>query len=256
MNFVANSGFLKGLGSNALKGVKATFINMPIREQAKPNNPPVGPALLAARLRAFGAEPTIIDLNIYRIKDEEAARRGLDCGRSLSFGEARALIARTLAKAGSQHVIGLSGLITTLRWQTEVAKMIHELDPDALLVSGGGLATQFRAGLLDWIPELDAVAHSEGDDVIVKIALDAKILREKGFERAHSSGLLSPFFMDAKNGRPRFLYHGGRAPNLDELPYPAYDLLLEDVNGFNVLEEYLVRSRVGGNRTKQFGNEV
>ena len=34
-----------------LKGTKVTFINLPIREQAVPNNPPMGPALLAARLK-------------------------------------------------------------------------------------------------------------------------------------------------------------------------------------------------------------
>lgn len=239
MNLVATNSFLNSLQPNALAGVRATLINMPIREQAKPNNPPVGPALLAARLREFGAEPTIIDLNIYRIRDEDAARRGLETGRSLTFAEARGLIARTLEKTGGQHLVGLSGLITTLRWQTEVAKIVRELDPDAMLVSGGGLATQFRADLLNWIPELDAVAHSEGDDIVVKIALDAKAMRDKGFERALNAGLLSPFYRETKDGRPRFVYHGGRPANLDSLPLPAYDLMLEDVDGFKVLEEYL-----------------
>ncbi|MTI43559.1 radical SAM superfamily enzyme YgiQ (UPF0313 family) [Roseibium hamelinense] len=227
------------LDRNALKGVKVTFINMPIREQARPNNPPLGPALLAARLREYGAEPSIIDLNIYRVQDESAAARGLEFGRTLSFSEARGLIERTLAKTGSQHVIGFSGLITTLSWQIEVAKMVRELDPDAMLLSGGGLATQFRKDLFDWIPELDAIAHSEGDDVILKIGHDAKVLREFGFPRAYTSGRLAPFFHEERDGRPRFFYHGGRSPDLDALPYPAYDLLEEDVDGFRVLDSYL-----------------
>ena len=50
-----------------LKGTKVTLINLPIREQAKPNNPPMGPALIAARLLAYEAEVNIIDLNVYRI---------------------------------------------------------------------------------------------------------------------------------------------------------------------------------------------
>ncbi|MBO6756968.1 MAG: radical SAM protein [Roseibium sp.] len=246
MNIAIPGAFLDSLERNALKGVKVTFINMPIREQAKPNNPPAGPALLAARLREYGAEPTIIDLNIYRIKDAEAERRGLELGRSLNFQEARGLIGRTLAKAGGQHLIGMSGLITTLSWQTEVARIVKDLDPDAILVSGGGLATQFRSALFEWIPELDAVSHSEGDDVVLKIALDAKAIRDHGFEKAYAAGRLSPFFLEMHENRPRFLYHGGRTPNLDALPYPAYDLLLQDVDGFPVLEEYLAAPVWGG----------
>uniref|UniRef100_UPI003D095BB7 B12-binding domain-containing radical SAM protein n=1 Tax=Roseibium sp. TaxID=1936156 RepID=UPI003D095BB7 len=37
----------------------------------------------------------------------------------------------------------------------------------------------------------------------------------------------------------RFFYHGGRTPDLDALPYPAYDLLEEDVDGVRVLDKYL-----------------
>ncbi|MBD8892826.1 B12-binding domain-containing radical SAM protein [Roseibium litorale] len=246
MNLVLPKTFLQNFKSSTLKGVKVTFINMPIREQAKPNNPPVGPALLAARLREYGAEPAIIDLNIYRVLDEEASRKGLAFGRCLTFQEARALIERSLAKAGSQHVIGLSGLITTLSWQTEIAKVIRELDPDALLVSGGGLATQFREDLFNWIPELDAVSHSEGDDIVLKIALDAQALRDHGFDKAYKSGRLTPFYRDFRAGRPRFFYHGGRTPDLDSLPFPAYDLLKEDVDGFPVLESYLSAPVWGG----------
>lgn len=231
--------FPASLDRNALKGVKFTFINMPIREQARPNSPPAGPALLASRLREFGAEPQIIDLNIYRIKDEDSVRRGLEFGRSLNFAEARALIERTIASKGTQDIYGISGLITTLSWQTEVAKILRDLDPDALLLSGGGLATQFRMDLFDWIPELDAVAHSEGDDVVLKIAHDVKSIKEYGLENARLSGRLDPFLKDIRNGRPRFFYEGGRTKDLDVLPYPAYDLLEADVDGYKVLESYL-----------------
>src|SRR3989338_100064 len=71
-----------------LSGIRINFINMPLRESASPNTPPQGPGLMAARLRQYGAEPTIIDLNAYRIKDEDAARRGLPNGRHLTLQEA------------------------------------------------------------------------------------------------------------------------------------------------------------------------
>ena len=44
---------LDALDTKDLKGTKVTLINLPIREQAKPNNPPMGPALLASRLLAM-----------------------------------------------------------------------------------------------------------------------------------------------------------------------------------------------------------
>jgi hypothetical protein len=34
-----------------LKGIKITFINMPLRETATPNTPPEGPGILAAIVR-------------------------------------------------------------------------------------------------------------------------------------------------------------------------------------------------------------
>ena len=43
-----------------LNGVRVVFMNMPLRENAKPNTPPQGPALMAARLRQYGADPSII----------------------------------------------------------------------------------------------------------------------------------------------------------------------------------------------------
>jgi radical SAM superfamily enzyme YgiQ (UPF0313 family) len=238
--------FSSEMQRTALKGLKVTLINMPIREQASPNNPPVGPALLAARLREFGCDPYIIDLNIYRIKDDVACARGLENGRSLNFSEARQLVEDTFAAIGDQHMIGISGLITTLQWQTEVARFIKEISPDSFLVSGGGLATQFRSTLFDWIPQLDAVCHSEGDDLILKIALDVKTIREAGFDRAYKSGALEPYLHHIVGGKPKFLYEGYRPADLDALPRPAYDLLESDINGYPVLENYFKTPVWGG----------
>ena len=100
-----------------LKGTKVTFINLPIREQAVPNNPPMGPALLAARLQKYDVEVNIIDLNAYRIKDELAESRNLPNGRVLTFDETKQFLAENFQKHGDQDLIGFSGLITTLRWQ-------------------------------------------------------------------------------------------------------------------------------------------
>ena len=71
-------------------------------------------------------------------------------------------------------MVALSGLITTLKWQKTVVDMIRDISPKSYLISGGGLATEFREELFNWMPELDAIAHSEGDEIVLKIARDAK----------------------------------------------------------------------------------
>jgi len=239
MNYVAPQKIAQDISPEDLDGVKVTFINMPIREQAKPNVAPLGPTLLASRLLHYGAEVTIVDLNAYRIEDEAAKKRRLPNGRTLSFIESEELLGRTFAQVGDQDLIGISGLITTLKWQIEVAKMVRRLQPQTLLVSGGGLATEFRSGLFDWIPELDGVAHSEGDDIILKIAFDAKLIRNQGIESAEYSGKLMPYLRGVVDSRPRFIYDGGRPVNLDNLPYPAFDLMQTDVDGALILERYI-----------------
>ncbi|MBS3161923.1 hypothetical protein J4476_04495 [Candidatus Woesearchaeota archaeon] len=64
-----------------LRGMNVVFINMPLRESARPNTTPEGPLLLATNLRKnYSVNASIIDLNAYRIKDEDAQKRGLPWG--------------------------------------------------------------------------------------------------------------------------------------------------------------------------------
>jgi len=153
--------------------------------------------------------------------------------------EVRQLLERFLALYGDMDMVAVSGMITTLRWQEDVAKLIRELQPHTFLIAGNGLATEFKAGLFNWIPELDAVAHSEGDLSIVKVVYDAVQIKKRGIEDALCSGKLAPYHMGEINGRHRFLYDGARPSDLDDVPFPAYHLLHEDIDGFPILETYL-----------------
>jgi len=173
----------------ALRQVHLLFINMPLREHAVPNCMPLGPALMAARLQQHGATVGLLDLNKYR------PWRTLD--------EVRALLTDYIETHGEPQTVALSGLITTLRWQADTARIVRELLPESYMISGGGLATDLPQLLLDWIPELDGTATGEGDDVIFKVALD-------GLKRE-------------KQGRP--IYRGERPRHLDQLPFPAWDLI-------------------------------
>ena len=223
----------------SLRGLKATFINMPLRETATPNTPPEGPLILAAILRRLDAEVHLLDLNAYRIKDKLSEKRGMPNGRHMTYGETRDMLAKHIENAGDQDLIAFSGKITTLRWQEEVAKIVKSLQPECFLVTGNGLATEIKQGLFNWIPELDAIGRSEGDNIIVDIAKDSMIIKEKGIKKAIASGMLSRAYAGEINGRHRFIYEGGRPNDLDDIPYGALDLLEEDPYGYNVLEDYI-----------------
>jgi len=224
----------------SIQGLKVIFINMPLRETAVPNTTPQGPLLLATNLRDnYGVYATVIDLNGYRIKDELAEKRGLINGRHLTEQEIFKLIKRHFEVHGEPDLVGLSGMITTLRWQESIARIVCELTPDTFLVSGGGLATELRSGLFKYIPELDGIARSEGDDIIVKIAYDAKIIKEMGLKSALNSGKLNPYYLGETNGRSRFLYEGNRPKDLNAIPFADLGLLKEDVFGNKILEYYI-----------------
>ncbi len=232
--YVHPSDRVKELKMNALTGVHVCFINMPLRESARPNTPPQGPGLMAARLRQYGATPSIIDLNAYRIEDAEASQKGLRNGRHLNHEEAEQLILAHFGKYGEPDIIGISGKITTLKWQQWVARFCKKVAPDAFLISGGGLATEFKKGLFNWVPELDAIGHSEGDDIILLCAHDVKLSGKTRAKMTHS-----PHYVGEIAGKHRFVYAGDRPHNLDVLPFAAWDLLERDVYGNPVLEWYI-----------------
>lgn len=186
--------------------MKITFINMPIREQVLPNVPPLGPALLASCLRLIGEKSNILDLNVYRKN-----------GKFLTSEENKKLIIRHFEKHGQPDIVGFSGMITTLRWQSVISKIVRKLCPDAFIVSGGGLATEIKDALLKWIPELNAIAIGEGENIISEI-----LKKEKK------------------------VYIGQSVENLDFLPFPAWDLLEEDAEGFRIFDAYLKRPVWGG----------
>lgn len=224
---------------SSLEGLKFTFVNMPLRESAPPVVAPEGPALLASKLRKYGVDVTILDLNAYRIKDSYSEALGLKSGRHLTLKEAELYFLAHLNKHGEQDVIALSGIITTLKWQENFAKIVKRYQPYTFLVSGNGLATEIKFGLFNWIPELDAIARSEGDDVILDIARDAAIIKKIGKTSAILNKKVSSHYKCMYRGNHRFVYEGGRPKSLDEIEYAAWDLLKSDPFGNNLLEEYI-----------------
>ncbi|OGN05651.1 MAG: hypothetical protein A2831_00505 [Candidatus Yanofskybacteria bacterium RIFCSPHIGHO2_01_FULL_44_17] len=220
---------IKDISYKDVAGLNVVFINMPLRETAVPNTTPEGPLLMATRLRKHYDLPArVIDFNGYRIKDALAEKRGLPNGRHFSEREVYRFLVEHFSYYGTPDLVAFSGKITTLRWQETIAKMVRQILPHVFLVSGGGLATELKIGLFNYIPELDAVAHSEGDDTIIKICQDAKTIKEKGLRRAIESGSLNPYYLGEISNKPRLMYEGNRPRDLDALPYADIDILSDN----------------------------
>ena len=149
--------------------MKILFVNMPIRIQAPPNVVPTGIGILASMVKQAGHDCQVLDLNIYR--------------PPLTLKQVQQ---KLMADFGPEYdIIALSGMITTLRWQKRIARLCRELYPSALIISGGGLASDFGATIFSWIPELDCVVRGEGEQLIPLLLQDPHKFR-------HSQTVLGP----------------------------------------------------------------
>lgn len=135
--------------------MKILLLNMPIRVGAAPNIVPTGVGILARMLEDAGHLCDVLDLNIHRpeVTAEQVAGFLRD-------------------NRESYDLVGLSGMITTLRWQKIVARLVRDRWDDCCLVSGGGLASDFGADLFAWVPELDVVVRGEGEEPLLKVVGD------------------------------------------------------------------------------------
>lgn len=224
---------------NIIENMNVLFVNMPLRESAVPNTPPEGPCILGAILKNEGAIVSLLDLNGKRIIDDIAKKRNLPRGRHMTYSESIDYFLAHIRINGTPDVIAFSGMITTLRWQEEFAKIVKSILPDCFLVTGGGLATEISKDLFNWIPELDGIARSEGDDIIKDIVKDAYLVKQMGILKYAKSTKTSRHFIGDLLGRPRFLYEGGRPKDLDSIPYPLLEMLETSAYGENLLEFYI-----------------
>ena len=80
-DYLDPSSIVSQYSQDELTGVRCLLINMPIREQAIPNNAPLGLCLIASNLIKHGAHVEIFDMNSYRIHDNDSQDRGLENGR-------------------------------------------------------------------------------------------------------------------------------------------------------------------------------
>lgn len=176
--------------------MKVLFVNPPIRVQEPAKHIPYGLSILAALTDELGHQVAFIDLNAERV--------GVDGLR------------QTL-KLDRFDVVAIGGLITQYKYIKEILPVIKEKQPQALIVAGGGFFTSMPKWMMKHLP-IDVGVIGEGEKTWVEVldhVDDQRWKRVKGIIYRKRSGKII-------RNPPRLLM---TEKELDELPYPAWDLL-------------------------------
>jgi len=199
------------------KSLKITIINLPIRLTDKPRHIPHGLAIIANVIRKrMGIIPRFIDSNANRYSNEQ--------------------IESILAPMEFDIVL-IGGLIPVYKRIIDYARIIKNVNPNAVIIAGGSAAMSVPELLLR-NSEVDAICLGEGEKVVVELLRGLKE-HELG-ELTHIKGFC--FKINGEivcSGKPDLLN------DLDsESDMPAYDLL--------PMEIYLSNPVVGLGRDVDF----
>ena len=178
--------------------MKILLINSPVRLGAAPTCIPTGLAQIASHLRNNGfTDVGLLDINGLRLDIEEALQHITDSG---------------------PDVIGISGLITTYRFQKDLVGRLRKSGFKGTIISGGGCATSVSEYMRK-SADIDIFAIGEGEHTMLELAI---ALRDKT-ALSEVAGIVYKDATEYIATSPRT-----NDNNLDLLPFPAYDLLPVD----------------------------
>lgn len=179
--------------------MKILIINPPIREWSKPNVFPLGLGYVAAVLLKDGHKVEVMDINGYRWNPQEVEEK---------------------IKKADFDAVGIGGLVTIYKYVKWLVAMLKKYHPDKKIIVGGSVGTSIPRITLEKNP-VDVVCMGEGEETIGELirAMEAKE------DLSHVKGI---WYKDA-SGKLRET--GARQPikNLDDIPFPAWDLFPMDI---------------------------
>lgn len=199
---------------------KVLFINPTVREEDVPRHVPYGIALLAAIAIERG--------HLVQIYDQNAWRKGEE-------------VLREVLAADAWDVVALGGITTTYRSVKGIVRVAREVCPRATIVLGGGLLTSLPREMLRWLPQVDVGVIGEAFVTFPEIL---EMVDSGKRDWARIPGTISR----SADGEPVMSAPRSLMHNLDDLPYPAWNLFpLEEVyfknSGVLFSEEGMLASR-------------
>lgn len=174
--------------------MKVLIINPPVRQASVPQDIPVGLAMIAAITRDAGHQISFLDLNAYRVSLQTAAEE---------------------IAIDDYDVIGIGGLSSMYKDIRKIIPLCKQIHPDALLVAGGGFITYMPDKMLKLQPEIDIAVLGEGEETwkeILAAGPSGDFSKIKGICYRNNDEIIFT--------EPRPLLS-----DMDQLPYPAYELI-------------------------------
>lgn len=180
---------------------KVLFINPVIREEDNPKHIPYGIALLASIAMEKG--------HLVQVYDANAWRKGFD-------------VLEEVCAADDWDVIAIGSLTTAYGFIKSACQIARRVSPKSFILAGGGFVTSMPLDIMKWIPEIDLSVIGEAfltfPEVLEKID-------KKDFDFTKTLGVC---YRD-KNKNPKLNAVRPNIRDLDDLPYPAWDLFPLDI---------------------------
>jgi len=187
--------------------LKVLFVAPEVRLDGKPWHYPFWAGILASVAEKKGADVGILDLNAVRMNHG---------GKYLS----KEMIEKEISSE-KWDLVGIGGLTTTYNRIKELTHLIRKSLPDTIILGGGGWSTYNADEILELVPELDAVCIGEGEETFSKFYDEV----EKGSQNFEN---IDGLCIRTTNGI-KFTNFRALISNLDEVPYPAYHLLENEI---------------------------
>lgn len=189
---------------SAGKDKRIIFINPPY-ERISPGyafikhitnrSPSLGLLHLAAEVREHGYEPAIIESDILGLDADEVADRVI---------------------AAKPRFVGITLFTVGVVESSKIARKVKAALPETIIIVGGPHMSSMGPETIERFPEFDISVQGEGEKILVELlhALD------RGEDLANVRGLIY-----RRNGEAVLTAPSVTPNELDELPFPAWDLL-------------------------------
>lgn len=181
---------------------KVLFINPIVREEEEPKHVPMGMAQLAAISIKLGHKVQVYDHNAWRADDDQVSE---------------------VIKAENWDLIGIGGITTAYASIKKLVRLIKKIKPDQLISLGGGVLTSLPKEMMTWLPEVTFGFIGESYKTFPEVL---SMIDKKKKDWNKINGTISR----KDNGELYISEKRDLIENLDDLPYPAYDLFpIEEV---------------------------
>ena len=174
--------------------MKILLINPCLRPTSDQKIIPYGLACIATALKNAGFRPDILDIDLYRLSDDEIAQ---------------------YLKTHPYDIIALGTIISSYKIVKNLCQVVKKIQPHTILVVGNTVATSIPELLLSRNPEVDIAVIGEGDRTIVDVVTTVL---------AKSSWHNVPGIAFRENNKIVITTPREAIPKMEDIPFPDFTL--------------------------------